>query len=54
MNVDKDVANMARALQQDCHQTVENIKEAVGKDFDYQNATNVWIMKKFAEYEVRL
>lgn len=51
-NIEKTL-QVAENFQNDCHKTVELIMNEK-KDCSYQDATNVWLFKKLADFEMRL
>ena len=44
---------MAESFMKDCHDLRDQLMSA-NKKVSHQDATNVWIYKKFAEFEIRL
>lgn len=48
----REMLQTTEHFQKDCHSLVEAILDE--KKVGYQDATNVWLFKKLAEFEVRL
>ena len=46
--------NVADVFQEDCHEVVEMVMKMSKKEITSQDATNVWIFRKLAEFEFRL
>lgn len=48
----KKTLQIAEVFQNNCHKVVEEVLRE--KEVSYQDATNVWIFHKLAEFEMRL
>ena len=53
MKTDKQILKIAEQLQDDCHKVVEAVMKE-GKKVSYQDAANVWLFNKLAEFENRI
>ncbi len=51
---DSKLLGMAKHIQLECHKTVEVIINDQKAKVDVQDATNVFIFRKLAEYELRI
>jgi hypothetical protein len=52
-SMEEQISDVTEEFQKDCHQMIEDIFE-IKKTYTHQDCTNVWMYKKFAEFEVRL